>query len=278
MTSSRSGTVWAGLTLDQPRVMGILNVTPDSFSDGGSRISVDAAVVAGLAMAEAGADIVDVGGESTRPRAEVVSAETEQARVLPVIRALASAGLCLSVDTRNAATMRAALDAGAAIINDVSGLAYDPRSLAVAAGYGCPVVLMHMRGTPATMNAEAVYRDVVAEVRAELANRVDAALAAGIREDRIAIDPGLGFAKDVPQSVAVLRGLGSLAELGYPVLVGLSRKRFIGALSDEAHPGRRLGGSLAAGLFAIMRGASILRVHDVRETVQAIRVWRGLFE
>jgi dihydropteroate synthase len=258
--------------------MGILNVTPDSFSDGGSRTGVEATVAAGLAMAEAGADIVDVGGESTRPGAETVSADAEQARVLPVIRALASAGLRLSVDTRNAATMRAALDAGAAIINDVSGLAYDPRSLSVVAEYGCPVVLMHMRGTPATMNAEAVYRDVVAEVRAELANRVDAALAAGIRGDRIAIDPGLGFAKDVPQSVAVLRGLGSLAELGYPVLAGLSRKRFIGALSKESHPGRRLGGSLAAGLFAIMRGASILRVHDVRETVQAIRVWRGLFE
>lgn len=278
MTPSCSGTVWAGLTLDRPRVMGILNVTPDSFSDGGSRTGVDAAVAAGLAMAEAGADIVDVGGESTRPGAEVVSPETEQARVLPVIRALASAGLCLSVDTRNAATMRAALDAGAAIINDVSGLAYDSRSLGVAVGYGCPVVLMHMRGTPATMNAEAVYRDVVADVRAELLNRVDTALAAGIRRDRIAIDPGLGFAKDVAQSAAVLRGLGSLAELGYPVLAGLSRKRFIGALSAEARPGQRLGGSLAAGLFAIMRGASILRVHDVRETVQAIRVWRALFE
>ena len=278
MMPSRSSTVWAGLTLEQPRVMGILNVTPDSFSDGGSRTGVDAAVAAGLAMAEAGADIVDVGGESTRPGAEVVSPETEQARVLPVIRALASAGLCLSVDTRNAATMRAALEAGAAIINDVSGLAYDSLSLGVAAGYGCPVVLMHMRGTPATMNAEAVYRDVVADVRTELMSRVDAALAAGIRPDRIAIDPGLGFAKDVPQSAAVLRGLGSLADLGYPVLVGLSRKRFIGALSEEARPGQRLGGSLAAGLFAILRGASILRVHDVRETVQAIRVWRGLFE
>ena len=278
MMPSDSDTKWAGLTLDQPRVMGILNVTPDSFSDGGSHVGVDNAIAAGLAMAEAGADIVDVGGESTRPGADQVSAETEQARILPVIRALAAADIRISVDTRNAATMRAALGAGASIINDISGLSYDPRSLGVVAEHGCPVVLMHMRGTPATMNGEAVYRDVVTEVRTELANRVDAALAAGIRRDRIAIDPGLGFAKDATHSVAVLRGLGTLADLGYPMLVGLSRKRFIGALSEERRPDQRLGGSLAAGLFAILRGASILRVHDVRETVQAIRVWRALFE
>ncbi len=269
---------WAGLTLDRPRVMGILNVTPDSFSDGGSRIGAENAIAAGLAMAAAGADIVDVGGESTRPGADAVSPETEQARIVPVIRALAAAGIRLSVDTRNASTMRAALGAGATIVNDISGLSFDRGSLSVVAEHGCPVVLMHMRGTPATMNSEAVYRDVVAEVRAELVNRVDAALAAGIRPEQIAIDPGLGFAKDALHSVAVLRGLGTLGELGYPMLIGLSRKRFIGALSQEAHPDQRMGGSLAGGLFAIMRGASILRVHDVRETVQAIRVWRGLFE
>lgn len=271
-------TEWAGLSLTQPRVMGILNVTPDSFSDGGTRVGMDEAVAAGLAMAEAGADIVDVGGESTRPGADAVSAETEQARILPVIRTLAAANVRLSVDTRNACTMRAALAAGARIVNDISGLAHDPAALSVVAEYDCPVVLMHMRGTPATMGGEARYGDVVGEVRAELAQRVDAALASGIRPERIVIDPGIGFAKDATHSVAVLRGLPELLGLGYPVLVGLSRKRFIGALSGEARADRRLAGSLSAGLFALMRGASILRVHDVRETVQAIRVWRALFE
>ncbi|HBK08813.1 MAG TPA: dihydropteroate synthase [Acetobacteraceae bacterium] len=278
MTSSDRTNRWAGLTLDRPRVMGILNVTPDSFSDGGSRIGAQAAISAGFAMAEAGADIIDVGGESTRPGADVVSAEAEQARILPVIRALAAANILVSVDTRNAATMRAALAAGARIINDISGLAHDPGSLPMVAEHGCPVVLMHMRGTPGTMSAEANYQDVVSEVRAELANRVDAALAAGILSDRIVIDPGLGFAKHAEHSLAVLRGLPDLLDLGYPVLIGLSRKSFIGTVSEEPRAGQRLGGSLAAGLFAVLRGASILRVHDVRETVQALRVWRTLFE
>lgn len=269
---------WAGLSLSTPRVMGILNVTPDSFSDGGRALAARDAIAAGLAMAADGADIIDVGGESTRPDAAPVPAEQEQERVLPVIAALAAQGVLVSIDTRNAATMRAAISAGAAIVNDVSGLAYDPDSLPVVAALGCPVVLMHMRGTPATMNRLADYGDVAPDVAAELQQRADAALRAGIAPGLIALDPGIGFAKLAPHSIAMLRDLPVLTRQGFPLVVGVSRKSFIGRLSGETKPDRRLGGSLAAGLFALSRGASILRVHDVRETVQAIRVWYTLFE
>jgi dihydropteroate synthase len=269
---------WAGFSLDRKLVMAILNVTPDSFSDGGRRFDTQDAIEAGLAMAAAGADIIDVGGESSRPGAAEVPTDTEQDRVLPVIRALAGAGHRVSVDTRHAATMRAALAAGARIINDVSALAHDPLAAAVVAEHACPVVLMHMRGTPATMNALAVYQDVVADVRDELAQRIGAAIRAGIRPEQIAIDPGIGFAKDATHAVALLRGLPTLVSLGYPVLAGVSRKSFIGTISQENKANRRLGGSVAAGLFAVLRGASILRVHDVKETVQALRLWHTLFE
>jgi dihydropteroate synthase len=269
---------WAGLSLDRPRIMGILNVTPDSFSDGGRSATPEAAIARGLAMAADGADIIDVGGESTRPGAAAVPPDIEQARIIPVIRALALAGLCVSVDTRNAATMRAALDAGARIINDVSGLAHDPDAAATVAAYGCPVVLMHMRGIPATMNALATYTDVVVQVREELLAWVAAAEGAGIARDNIAIDPGIGFAKWAEHSQAILRGLPAFVDLGYPVLIGVSRKAFIGTLSDEPQADRRLGGSIAAAVFAALRGAAIFRVHDVRETVQAFRVWHALYE
>jgi dihydropteroate synthase len=269
---------WAGLKLDRPLVMGIVNVTSDSFSDGGQRFDSRVAIAAGLAMATDGADIIDIGGESTRPGAAPVPPAVEQDRVLPVIRTLASQGLCVSVDTRNAATMRAALAAGATIVNDVSALTHDPLAASVVAEHACPVVLMHMRGTPQTMNAQAVYDDVVAEVRAELSARVEAAVQAGVQPRHIVIDPGIGFAKRVRHSRAVLQGLPELTGLGYPVLVGISRKSMIGAVAEEPEPGRRLGGSLAAALFAVMRGASIIRVHDVRDTVQAFRVWHRLFE
>jgi dihydropteroate synthase len=278
MPLSRRVSHWAGLRLAGPLVMGILNVTPDSFSDGGHLSHARDAIAAGLAMAADGADIIDVGGESTRPGAAPVPPNVEQDRVLSVIRALAAAGLCVSVDTRNAATMRAALAAGARIVNDVSALAHDRLAAGVVAEHACPVVLMHMRGTPATMNDYAVYDNVVAEVRAELSMRVDAAVQAGVRPEQIAIDPGIGFAKRVKHSRAVLRGLPDLVGLGYPVLVGVSRKSVIGAISEEPDAGRRLGGSLAAALFAVLGGASILRVHDVHDTVQALRVWRTLFE
>jgi dihydropteroate synthase len=269
---------WAGLSLDRPRVMGILNVTPDSFSDGGQRMSPQAAIAAGLAMAKAGADIIDVGGESTRPGAEPVPSDLEMERVLPAVRALSAAGLIVSIDTRHADTMREAVAAGARIVNDVSALVDDPRSAGVVAELDCPVVLMHRRGDSATMNARAVYQDVGAEVRAELSIRIEAAIQAGVQPRQIAIDPGIGFAKQAIHSVEVLRRLSDLGSLGYPILVGASRKSFIGRLSGESQADRRLGGSLAAGLFAVLRGASILRVHDVGDTVQALKLWKTLFE
>jgi dihydropteroate synthase len=256
--------------------MGILNVTPDSFSDGGRHAGPQAAIEAGLRMAEQGADIVDVGGESTRPGAPTVPSEEEQARTIPVIRGLAQAGLCVSIDTRNAATMRAALDAGARIVNDVTALTHDPDALPLVAARGCAVVLMHMRGTPATMNSLAHYSDVATEVAAELAGRLGAVRQAGIAPEAIALDPGVGFAKLADHSIAILRGLPTLARLGPPLLVGVSRKSFIGRLSAEPDPVRRLPGSLAAALFAVRQGASILRVHDVIETVQALAVWHSL--
>jgi dihydropteroate synthase len=267
---------WAGLSLDRARVMGVLNVTPDSFSDGGDFLDPGAAIAAGLAMGEAGADIIDVGGESTRPRSDPTSAAEEQARILPVIRGLAGAGLCVSIDTRHASTMEAALDAGAAIVNDVSALSHDPGAAPVVAARGCSVVLMHMRGTPATMHAESHYDDVVQDVRRELSERIAAAHRAGIAADRIAIDPGIGFAKKAGQSMELLRRLPELSSLGCPILVGVSRKSFMATVTGEAEPRRRLPGSLAAGLFALSRGAAILRVHDVAETIQAIRVWLAI--
>jgi dihydropteroate synthase len=267
---------WAGLTLDRPRVMGILNVTPDSFSDGGRYRDPQRAIEAGQAMHAAGADLIDIGGESTRPGAPAVPPEDELARVLPVIRGLARAGVSISIDTRNAATMAAALDAGAAIVNDISALTHDPAAAALVAARRCPVILMHMRGDPATMNARAIYADIAREVAAELADRITAAEAAGITRDAIAIDPGIGFAKLAPHSLELLRRLPELTVLGRPILVGVSRKSFIGRLTEESDPQRRFPGSIAAGLFALSRGAHILRVHDVAETVQAIKLWSAL--
>lgn len=256
--------------------MGVLNVTPDSFSDRARTLDPQRAIEAGLAMAAAGADIIDVGGESTRPGAAEIPPDIEQGRILPVVRALSATGVTVSVDTRNAATMATALDAGAAIVNDVSGLTHDPEAAGLVAARGCPVVLMHMRGKPATMNAAAVYTDVAREVTQELATRIKAAVAAGISFDAIAIDPGIGFAKLAPHSLELLRRLPELAVLSRPILVGVSRKSFIGRVSGEPDPQRRLPGSLAAALFAVSRGARILRVHDVVETVQALRLWNAL--
>ena len=256
--------------------MGVLNVTPDSFSDGGAYPDADAAIQAGLAMARDGADILDIGGESTRPGADPIAPDAEAARVIPVIRGLVAHGLRVSIDTRNATTMAAALDAGAVIVNDVTALTHDPAAAPLVAERGCPVILMHMRGTPATMNAEARYTDVAGEVLSELATRIAAAEAAGIARAHIAIDPGIGFAKLAPHSVALLRRLRDLTVLGCPLVVGVSRKSFLGRIGNEPDPSRRLPASLAAALFALDRGASILRVHDVAETAQALRVWQAL--
>jgi len=270
------GGEWAGFALDRPLVMGILNVTPDSFSDGGRFFSADRAIAAGRAMWRDGADILDVGGESTRPNASPVSPEEEMDRILPVIRALAGDGAVISADTRHAATMRAALEAGARIINDVSGLRHDAAAAGVVAGAKCPVVLMHMRGSPRTMNCQAHYADVVTDVLHELGDIRDKALAAGVLPAAIALDPGLGFAKVGSQNVELLRAQKRFAALGHPLVIGLSRKAFVGAITGEPDAARRLPGSLAAGLFAISQGANILRVHDVRETGQAIKMWRAL--
>ena len=267
---------WAGMALDRPRVMGVLNVTPDSFSDGGDHLDPARAIAAGLAMAAAGADVIDVGGESTRPGSSPTTPAEEQSRVLPVIAALAAADVRVSVDTRNADTMAAALGAGAAIVNDVSGLTHDPRAMKLVADRGCPVVLMHMRGTPDTMNARAVYADVAGEVIEELGARITAAIDAGVAQAAIAVDPGIGFAKLAPHSLELLHRLRELSVLTRPIIVGVSRKAFIGRVSGVAEPRRRLAGSLAAGLFAVAQGAHILRVHDVAETVQALRMWRAL--
>jgi dihydropteroate synthase len=254
--------------------MGILNASPDSFANG----RVAASVEAGLAMIAQGADMLDIGGESTRPGAAVVEPQIEQRRVLPLIEALADRGADISIDTRNASTMQAALRAGASIVNDVTGLSHDPGAAAIVAHAGCRVVLMHMRGTPQTMASLAQYDDLVAEVVAELAARVEAAEHAGIARDRIIIDPGIGFAKTAAQNLTLLAQLGAFTALGLPILVGVSRKSFIGMLSGEPDPQLRAPGSIAAALFAAERGASILRVHDVAATVQALRVWTALRE
>lgn len=276
MTTKAAPAGWWGQFHFQPGVMGILNVTPDSFSDGGVFLDPSRAVAAGLEMAAAGAALIDIGGESTRPGAVPVTPVEEQARILPVIAGLRDAGVPISVDTRNASTMAAALDAGATVVNDVSGLTYDPAAAALVAARRCPVALMHMRGTPVTMKALAQYDDPVADVIRELGHRVAAARAAGVALAQIAVDPGIGFAKDASHNVAILQGLSALDVFGCIILVGLSRKRFIGALSATTCERDRDAGSLAAGLFALSQGARVLRVHDVASTVRAVHVWQAL--
>lgn len=264
---------WAGLPTG-PQVMGIVNVTPDSFSDGGR--SAAQAIALGARMLEDGAAIIDIGGESTRPGAPVVPAAEEQRRILPVINALFRHGATISVDTRNGSTMQRALDTGAAIVNDVSGLSFDPAATAIVARHGCPVILMHMRGTPETMNGLSAYGDVVAEVIEELRARVEAAVNGGVARKSIAIDPGFGFAKNAGQSVELLKRLSLFVNLSCPIIAGLSRKSFIGQLTEISSPEERDVASVAAGLFAVTQGASVLRVHNVRATVQALRVWTAI--
>jgi len=264
------------IRLDQPQVMGIVNVTPDSFSDGGRFADASAAASAGADMATAGAAIIDVGGESTRPGAKLVWEGEEIERAVPVIRQLAAGGAAVSIDTRKADVMTAALEAGARLVNDVSALTYDDRSAEIIAAAGVPVVLMHHRGNPATMQQDPRYDDVLVEVYLWFEERIVAAQAAGIARDKILIDPGFGFGKNVSHNLELMNGLAIFHALGCPVVVGASRKRTIGALSNEAPSDQRLGGSLAFALKAVEQGVQIVRVHDVPETVQALRVWRGL--
>ncbi len=263
--------------LDQPQVMGIVNVTPDSFSDAGRLADATTAIEAGQAMAAAGAAIIDVGGESTRPGAQPVWEGDEVERVKPVVRALAGAGTAVSVDTRKAVVMAVAIEAGAAMINDVSALTFDNRSVEVLGGASCPVVLMHHQGSPETMQQNPTYDGpVLLEVYDWLEARIEAAVEAGIARERIVVDPGIGFGKNVQHNLEIINGLAIFHGLGCPLLFGASRKRTIGALSNEAPPDQRLGGSLTLALKAVEQGAQIIRVHDVFETVQALRVWRGL--
>ena len=262
--------------LDQPPVMAILNTTPDSFSDGGRFPEAGSAVEAGVQMASEGAAILDVGGESTRPGAQQVWAQDEIARVLPVIGRLAASGAAVSVDTRKSEVMSVALEAGARMVNDVSALTFDPRSADVVAAAGVPVVLMHHLGSPETMQQDPQYEDVLIEVYLWLEDRVAAAQAAGIKRSKILLDPGFGFGKSVAHNLELMNGLALFHSLGCPLVVGASRKRTIGALSNEAPADQRLGGSIAFALKAVEQGAQIVRVHDVPETVQALRIWRGL--
>ncbi|WP_088183110.1 dihydropteroate synthase [Sphingobium sp. Z007] len=266
------------IRFDAPQVMAILNVTPDSFSDGGKHVGdPQAAADAGFAMAAAGAALIDVGGESTRPRAAKVWEGDEIARIAPVIERLAAAGVPVSVDTRKAAVMEAALAAGAAIVNDVSALAHDPRSLEVVARAGCPVILMHAPSAGDDPHDNpAGYGDVVADVFDHLEARIAACEAAGIARDRIMVDPGLGFGKSLADNLALVNGLATFQALGVPLLFAGSRKRLIGALSNEAPAADRLGGSVALAFRAAQLGAQMVRVHDVRESVQALHLWRGL--
>ena len=257
--------------LSQPVVMGVVNVTPDSFSDGGRFFSVEAAVEHGVRLAEEGAALVDVGGESTRPGAEPVGAEEELERVIPVIERLRAATTAIiSVDTSKAEVMRAAGAAGAGLINDVRALR-EPGALAAAAASGCAVCLMHMQGEPRTMQRAPTYADVVTEVRAFLAGRVAESIAAGLAPERLAVDPGFGFGKTLEHNLTLLRRLGELAADGPPVLVGLSRKSMLGTLTGRA-AGERLYGSVALAVIAALNGARIIRAHDVAATVEALRV------
>jgi dihydropteroate synthase len=279
LTSARAPLLLGERTirLDQPQIAGIVNVTPDSFSDGGVHADEEAAVAAGHEMASAGAAIVDVGGESTRPGAKPVWEGDEAARVLPVVRRLAAAGTAVSIDTRKAMVMEQALGAGAGLVNDVSALTWDPRAAEVVAKAGCPVVLMHHLGDPETMQDDPRYeRPVLLEVYDWLEARIEAAVAGGIARERIIVDPGFGFGKNVQHNLDLMNGLALLHGLGCPIMVGASRKRTIGALSNEAPAALRLGGSLAFALKAAGQGVQLLRVHDVPETLQALRVWRGL--
>ncbi len=263
--------------LDQPQVMGILNMTPDSFSDGGKHLDdAEAAGSAGVAMAAAGAAIIDVGGESTRPGAAAVWEGDEIARVQPVIERLVRSGVAVSIDTRKAAVMQAALDAGAGIVNDVSALHHDAQAIPALASRTCPVIIMHSPDAAKSLHDGGPYGDVLIETYDWLDARISELETAGIARSRLIVDPGIGFGKGVADNLAILNGLALYHGLGCPVLLGASRKRFIGALAGEISVDQRLPGSLALALKAAEQGAQLIRVHDVAETVQALKIWRGM--
>jgi len=267
---------FAGLSLERPIIMGIVNVTPDSFSDGGDAFSFDDAVARGLRLAAQGADIIDVGGESTRPGAEPVSIDEEISRTQAVVARLTASKIKVSIDTRHGDVMRAAIDAGACIVNDVTALEGDKRALEVVAKSDASVVLMHMQGEPGTMQKNPVYMDAAKEVFEYLKKRVEVCEKAGIARERIAVDPGIGFGKNLEHNLQILKTLNMYQSLGLALLLGVSRKSFIGTISGEATAKDRLPGSLAAGIWGINNGVNILRVHDVAETVQALKVFSAI--
>jgi dihydropteroate synthase len=276
------GAAWAirsgRIDLGRPVVMGVLNLTPDSFSDGGGVRDLQHALDEAERLVGEGADVIDVGGESTRPGATEVPPELEARRVLPFVEHAATRlTVPISIDTRHAQVAWRALDGGAAIVNDVSGLAWDPDMAAVVAESKAGVVLMHMRGAPDTMSSHAIYRSVVEEVRSELVEAIDRARAAGIQDEHIVVDPGLGFAKNPSHTLQVLAGLGRLADVGYPVLVGPSRKSFLGVILD-VDVRDRIVGTVATCVVAYLRGARIFRVHDVKPVVQALAVAQAIDE
>jgi dihydropteroate synthase len=259
------------------KLMGIVNVTPDSFSDGGLFLDAEAAIAHGRELAAEGADILDVGGESTRPGAEAVGAEEELARVVPVVEGLAAGEAPVSIDTSKRMVAEAALDAGAAIVNDVTALRSEPEVAGLCAERGAKVVLMHMLGDPRTMQEDPTYDDVVDDVRAFLAERIEFATAEGVEEERIWIDPGIGFGKTVEHNLELLQRLGDLAELGRPIVVGTSRKSFIGKLTG-ALVDQRLGGTIASSVLAYANGAEVLRVHDAGPVREALTVAAAILD
>ncbi|MCE5204161.1 MAG: dihydropteroate synthase [Coriobacteriales bacterium] len=264
------------LSLRTPCVMGVLNVTPDSFSDGGAFADHASALAHGRGLAAAGACIIDVGGESTRPGSAEVSTAEEIRRTRDVVSVLAEElGVPISIDTRHPEVALAALGAGASVINDVSGFR-DPAMVHVAASSDAGLVVMHMQGEPRTMQTEPHYEDVVAEVGEYLLGQARMLESAGVARERICLDPGIGFGKTLEHNLELLRRLSDLADLGYPLLIGVSRKSMIGALTDEPDPRKRLEGSLAAALWAVSAGADVVRVHDVRETLRALKVWSAI--
>jgi len=267
---------FAEIPMDVPTIMGVVNVTPDSFSDGGNHASSDTAVAHAISLAEVGATFLDVGGESTRPGANPVDPSIEQQRVIPVVRALAEKSFTVSIDTRNASTMAAALDAGAKIVNDVTALTGDPKAVAEVGRRSAPVVLMHMQGTPQTMQAAPKYSNVLTDVYDYLDLRISACLGAGLKIHQVCVDPGIGFGKTDSGNLDLIDSLGLLQGLGCPVMLGASRKSFIGRLSGEENPSKRLAGSIAAAMAGVVGGVNILRVHDVEGTRQALAVWRAL--
>ncbi len=266
---------WSVGVNDRPLVIGIVNVTPDSFSDGGQYLSTEMAIRHGELLIAEGADILDVGGESTRPGAPEVSVEIELERVLPMVRALAAAGHCVSIDSRKPLVMREAIAAGASVVNDVMALTA-PGAVVACAESDVGVVLMHMQGQPGTMQAAPVYEDVVTEVSDFLRSRALVCAAAGISRERIALDPGFGFGKTLEHNLALTKRLDQLVALGYPVLAGWSRKGTLGTLTGRAVAAERVHASVAAALACVQRGARIVRVHDVAATVDALKVWRAM--